>query len=528
MKISYLILLAALFFTSCEKKSSTTTAPSSPSPVKLSEAPGNFIPSLQEVSAHLDTNGQHFAVTDIDGDLDSICQILDGLTSNLDKKELNIPQNISFRKILKESGFGQITAKGQSSRRVDNHWHNRSYYAISGKRKGILSLLGDKSAPFVTPNYAPANADFVFETQLKLKQIYDLAQFVAKSFGPEAEQEVKSNFEQQLMNSSMTLADMLGKFDIHFSMAITMDNQKTWKVTPNSDELPTIDLIARFDNAHWIWEQFGKDLEKAGELREENGLKYILAPEAIPSPMGKLRPLIVVDPSKDQIWFALSEDSFKASQTDNPKLKESASFQTAISGLPKEGNTLAYVSTKFCTSVTDILQKTLAQEADPEWSETADSVITQISKALADNSSGYAFALAQQKKGILVVANSPISSKGSSLTSGLPLTLTATSTLFFAGRAYKKAADRAACILNIRNIQQAMRANMNLEAHEVGEKINWDDIIGTGKFLELEPRCPLHNQRYILSEKYPPTGKAAAKCPNAQSENHKPKSTVGW
>ena len=41
--------------------------------------------------------------------------------------------------------------------------------------------------------------------------------------------------------------------------------------------------------------------------------------------------------------------------------------------------------------------------------------------------------------------------------------LTLIAVLFIGANIYKKGADRAACILNIRNIHQAVRADQNLE-----------------------------------------------------------------
>lgn len=327
------------------------------------------------------------------------------------------------------------------------------------------------------------------------------------------------------MNGSMTLADMLGKFDVHLSMALTIDESNQWLPESKNLPYPVVQCVIRLDNAYWLWKEYGKEIEKMSDVREEKGLKYLVLGE-LKTTKGNMSPLIIVDQASDQIWFALSEDSYKACQSDRPKLQGAASFQTAISGLPEKGNTLAYVSPEFCISAATILQKVVAQEADDEWGGAADEILSHISKVLTRSPSGYAFAMAHQEKGVLLVSNAPIQAHGSVVTGSLPLYLTASSTLFVAARSYKEAADRSACILNIRNLQQAVRANQNINQHNMGDPIPWEDILGEDKFLIL-PKCPCGTD-YILSKIYPKIGATAAKCPNSKSKDHHPKSTEGW
>jgi type II secretory pathway pseudopilin PulG len=72
--------------------------------------------------------------------------------------------------------------------------------------------------------------------------------------------------------------------------------------------------------------------------------------------------------------------------------------------------------------------------------------------------------------------------------------LTLISVLFIGANIYKKGADRAACILNIRNVHQAVRANQNLNAKNTTDDLLRADIIGLGRYLEAEPQCPTSSQ----------------------------------
>jgi prepilin-type N-terminal cleavage/methylation domain-containing protein len=57
------------------------------------------------------------------------------------------------------------------------------------------------------------------------------------------------------------------------------------------------------------------------------------------------------------------------------------------------------------------------------------------------------------------------------------------SILFIGARAWKKGSDRAANILNIRNVQQAVRAHANVRALAEGGTLASTDIVGSGKYL---------------------------------------------
>ncbi len=57
------------------------------------------------------------------------------------------------------------------------------------------------------------------------------------------------------------------------------------------------------------------------------------------------------------------------------------------------------------------------------------------------------------------------------------------SILFIGARAWKKGSDRAANILNIRNVQQAVRAHTNVRGMSIGDTLASTDIVGSGKYL---------------------------------------------
>jgi type II secretory pathway pseudopilin PulG len=89
--------------------------------------------------------------------------------------------------------------------------------------------------------------------------------------------------------------------------------------------------------------------------------------------------------------------------------------------------------------------------------------------------------------------------------------------LFIGARAWKKGSDRAGCIMNIRNIQQAMRGDQNMKGRIAGDAgLVKTNIIGAGGFIEVEPLCPGDRSAYtgMADGTYPTTGSLWPKCGN--------------
>ena len=112
--------------------------------------------------------------------------------------------------------------------------------------------------------------------------------------------------------------------------------------------------------------------------------------------------------------------------------------------------------------------------------------------------------------------------------------LTLIAVLFIGANIYKKGADRAACILNIRNIHQAVRADQNLENRNSG-----DAIVGTilgvansGAYFETVITCPSAGGAYTVATVYPPIGTVGADCATLGDATNKhfpdPTTTASW
>ena len=79
------------------------------------------------------------------------------------------------------------------------------------------------------------------------------------------------------------------------------------------------------------------------------------------------------------------------------------------------------------------------------------------------------------------------------------------SILFVGARAWKRGSDRAANIMNIRNVQQAVRGHENMYNLSLTDPLPSTDIVGADAYL-AEPTPPADLPGYTYGENPPPQG----------------------
>jgi len=111
------------------------------------------------------------------------------------------------------------------------------------------------------------------------------------------------------------------------------------------------------------------------------------------------------------------------------------------------------------------------------------------------------------------------------------------SILFIGARAWKKGADRAGCILNIRNVQQAARSFANMNGFNPGDSITsvaatFDAaLVGSGLFVENDPTCPGGGTYSgLTATAVPAVGTVLLTCnwSSGSSPSHAPSNTADW
>lgn len=420
-----LLAIAPLALTSCDQKSVSQAATTSGTSITPAAATGNASPSfhgeLTNVVSNLETNGSHFSVTHIDDDFKQFAKTADGILAIVRKNSNEVPPNLSVVKLLNDLGLGKIDAMGQSSRSTQNAWHNRQFIQTNGDRSGLLSIMGDEGSEWRAAGMAPADADMVVEFELNFRQITETIKVVSSSFGAEAEKGFAEVMREKIADGAMTVGDLLGKTNLRTTLIVSMDRSQRWNVSEEV-ELPTMNVALRIERGMWLWKQFGEPIEADAEVSERDGLKIIKAPEEMNTPMGKLRPVIVIDQAKDLIWVSLTEEYLAKCQSPEKKLAGSDDFKQATAGFPDKGNGLFYVSGNFCNEIIQQVKNVRKNlPVDPKEAAGFDEALGLLG-VTADNAAfnrGYACCVANTKTGILCVGNSPFPDKGYGMMNGV-------------------------------------------------------------------------------------------------------------
>jgi prepilin-type N-terminal cleavage/methylation domain-containing protein len=108
------------------------------------------------------------------------------------------------------------------------------------------------------------------------------------------------------------------------------------------------------------------------------------------------------------------------------------------------------------------------------------------------------------------------------------------SILFIGARAWKKGSDRAGCIMNIRNVQQAVRSHANMRGLSEGAAFTESDVFGPGKYMEktiAELACPQEGPGAYTAAaagEVPEVGILYVECDVAETDDHVPSEHGDW
>jgi len=99
--------------------------------------------------------------------------------------------------------------------------------------------------------------------------------------------------------------------------------------------------------------------------------------------------------------------------------------------------------------------------------------------------------------------------------------------LFIGAREFKKGSDRAACIQNISSMQRIVRSYGNLYGVFPGETVSGlkSELVGPGKFLEVEPSCPADGTYTYSGDTLPQPGVLYLDC---SLGDHEPQLYDSW
>ena len=512
-------LAAALLFTGCDRaqlSAITAAAPgATPAPAKdVAEevAASTSIGVPPDASAHftrvmgrLDIGGKMLHFEDHEGQRETYIEVVKALLTALPAEYRS--GKVDPAALVDATGLAQAVASGKSMKKDadGSSWVKRGYDYLPKGRSGLGSLLGKQPMKFRAPTL-PAATDLVVETRLDGSALPGVLRALGNAAGqPEPlEQFLK---EPLPLPVPVTLEQLIAKSDLQILLGVDISS---WKYTSASPQ--PVDFFLQIDGAGELLPVFLPMLEQElgkPTVQQEGGLRGWELP--LP-PLVQDKTLLLFD-DKGTLTYASRAEYLKYIATANMKLGAWKEYQAATNHFPESGNLLAYVSPQVAPALAWIVRATAEDNAEGALA------IDTATKYL--RAQPWSFSLTCEVDGISTLAEMPYPVE---LDSGPLPYVAGTSVLFVGARAWKNGSDRAACILNIRNVQQAVRAHQNINGLEFGAPLSMSDIFGEDKFLPREPRCP-SGGIYTFSKTIPKIGKLACTCGHPE---HEPAEHEDW
>jgi hypothetical protein len=496
----------ALIPASCGKREEPAAAAAAPPAAAvpaagLAEAATGASP-FAKVLARLDSGGKMLHIQDHEGRREVILGVarifLSTVLADMPSDDLDLPA------LVDACGLARTAASGRSLRKDGDAWLLRAFSYLPQGRRGPAELLGDEAAAFKAPQLLPGSVDLVIESRLALNALPGIIANVAAACG--LAEAAKDLLEQEAA-PGVSMRDLLAKSDLHVVAGLDVSS---WAKAGAGGRL---DFFVRIDGAKDLLAAMLPQLEaNFGEAQAIGGRRMWELP---PASEGQAPALMLAD-EPGTLTLASTKDYLEAAEGGQGKLAADPDFLAATDHFPKAGNLLVYASREL----PPLLAGMLRQVEAPPGQEEAAAMLAEAAGHLAPRT--WSFCLAHEMDGTVATGEMPFPLE-TDLAATLPL-MSATSIVFIGARSWKQGSDRAGCILNIRNVQTAVRSHQGMNELNFGAPLPWDEIIGPDGFLTARPVCPAGGT-YTLSQTVPAIGTPACTCSH---EGHAPADTDGW
>jgi type IV pilus assembly protein PilA len=340
--LGWSIGLLAAGLAGCAKKSEEAPAPAPPAipvSVPLVAAPERSA-HFDAVNRHLELGGTLYGYVDIDGDVLKLATVLRQFVVQAAAQQPQaaafIPKD--FGPIFQDLGLTDVTALGLSSvQAADGTFRNRVFIATPNGRRGLLAGLGGPPAPFAAPQVAPADADFVFESEVDTPAVYSAVRaVVARLVGEPASGFFEAKLKVADPKTGLTPLDLINALKGRVCIVAKADDTRTFQPSPEIT-LPAFDLLVRIEGVGRVLEPALAKIPGIKKTTTPSGATIYTSNEAVP----KIEWTPELRIEGDVLTLATSA-AFGASGGE--KLAANPAFKQALAALGETGNGLTYVS----------------------------------------------------------------------------------------------------------------------------------------------------------------------------------------
>ena len=368
-------------------------------------------PHFTSVANHLDQGGKVFLYTDIEGDLPAGAEYLDKLLARLGKvsPELHL-ERINANRLLGQLGLDTLQAFGLSSTQEGAVFHNKAFLKHQGPRRGLLLLTGEAPRPLEITRQAPANADVVFESDLRIKTLVDLFEGIVKdTLGPDAN-EVLEFLDEKTPAGSLTVRQLIDQLDTRIMGILRVDIPRDFVLSKHSQGKPmTLDLLVAADRFAVLFDAADRLLRLIPSIKRSTEGDWQYLEMAIPVPqISGLAPVLAKNGKTGRVLLASNRGvvkEFLGAPATGTKLGDTPEFKVATAGFAPQANGFSYVSGAFLPKVVQ-LARALGQ-TDREVREALDLIVDLLP------TEGMTFASQQVNlpDGLSYISNTPYSYK---------------------------------------------------------------------------------------------------------------------
>ena len=324
----------------------------------LSACASTFTPSphYAGVTKHLDVGGDVLLYADVDGDLSATADYLDKIIARVNKSYPDLKvDRVSAKRILRQLGLDQVLAMGLSSSRDGKAFHNKAFFEFGKDRRGLLLLTSSPAHEMEIVQRAPSDVDVAFESDLKLKSLFDLVASIIRDVAGTEGRKLFDELDEKLPGTSVSLKQLIGQLDTRVVGLLRIDYQRAF-VAPGEEKItvPGFDALFGVDNLAILFDAYHGLLQALPNAKcsTEGDLQWVEFDAPIPG-AAWFRPVLVKNAKSGRLFVASSKAVVKEylaeKGRDKPSLARAKDFQRATAGFLPQSNALTYVS-GACTS----------------------------------------------------------------------------------------------------------------------------------------------------------------------------------
>jgi hypothetical protein len=323
-----------------------------------SSAPFTPSPHYATVTKHLDVGGQVLVYADVDGDLAAGAEYLDKLIEQTRALYPDLKlDRVSAQRILRQLGLDQVPAMGLSSSREGKIFHNRAFFEYGKERRGLLLMTGTGPRELEVVRQAPVDADLVFESDIKLKSLFDLIETIAKEIGGKESEALFAELDEQLPGTPLTLRQLIGHLDTRLVGVLRVDERRAF-ILPGNDQvqIPGFDLLLSADDLGVLFDVYQGMLRMLPNVKvsEDGDMQWIEIDAGIAGAPW-LQPVLAKNAKTGRLFVATGKGFVTEYLADKKggkqPLCQAADWKRATARFEAKANALTYMSGAFVPKV---------------------------------------------------------------------------------------------------------------------------------------------------------------------------------